>query len=45
MTLAMRARAVIPLHHQMATWAMKQGLAYDGRTDEYTFAHAVRAQP
>ena len=38
MTLAMRDHAVIPLHHQIATWAMRRDLAYAARTDEYTFA-------
>ena len=44
MRLAMRDLAVIPLHHQVATWAMKKGLAYAPRTDEFTFAHHVRAR-
>ena len=43
-TLALRTFGLIPLHHQVATWAMKQGLAYDGRTDEYTLAQHVRAK-
>ncbi|MBL8377022.1 MAG: ABC transporter substrate-binding protein [Burkholderiales bacterium] len=43
-TLALRNYGVIPVHHQIATWAMKRGLAYDGRTDEFTFAHFVRAR-
>ena len=42
MTLAMRDVAVIPLHHQIATWAMRKDLAYAARTDEYTFAHHFR---
>ncbi|MCX7891601.1 MAG: ABC transporter substrate-binding protein [Burkholderiales bacterium] len=42
MTVAMREHAVIPLHHQMATWAMRKELAYRPRTDEYTFAFAFR---
>jgi peptide/nickel transport system substrate-binding protein len=42
MRAAMQARAVIPLHHQVATWAMRKDLAYTGRTDEYTLAHHVR---
>jgi peptide/nickel transport system substrate-binding protein len=42
MTLAMRDLAVIPVHHQIATWAMKTGLTYTARTDEFTFAHHVR---
>ena len=42
MRVAMRDLAVIPLHHQVATWAMKRSLAYTPRTDEFTFAHHVR---
>jgi len=40
----MRDYAVIPLHHQIATWAMKRSLAYAPRTDEFTFAHQIRAK-
>ena len=42
MRVAMRDYAVIPLHHQIATWAMKKALLYAPRTDEFTFAHHVR---
>ncbi len=42
MRLAMRDYAAIPLHHQLATWAMKSSLAYAPRTDEFTFAHHFR---
>jgi len=42
MTLAMKDTAVIPLHHQLVSWAMKKPLAYAARTDEFTFAHHVR---
>jgi peptide/nickel transport system substrate-binding protein len=42
MRAAMQDYAVIPLHHQVATWAMKKGLTYSPRTDEFTFAHHVR---
>ncbi|MEO7404901.1 MAG: ABC transporter substrate-binding protein [Burkholderiales bacterium] len=42
MTIAMRDYAVIPVHHQIATWAMRAGLKYSGRTDEYTFGHQVK---
>ena len=42
MTIAMRDLAVIPIHHQIATWAMRAGLKYAGRTDEYVFAHQIR---
>jgi peptide/nickel transport system substrate-binding protein len=42
MTLAMKDSAVIPLHHQLVSWAMKKSLDYTGRTDEFSFAHHVR---
>ncbi|HMH16518.1 MAG TPA: ABC transporter substrate-binding protein [Burkholderiales bacterium] len=44
MRMAMRDYAVIPLHHQFATWAMKKSLSYKPRTDEFTFAHHFRPQ-
>jgi len=44
MILAMSDLAVIPIHHQIATWAAKRGLDYQARTDEYTFAHHVIAK-
>ena len=31
--------ALIPLYHQLVTWAMKKHLTYTARTDEFTFAH------
>lgn len=37
--LALKDQALIPLHHQIATWAMKRKLRYLPRVDEYTFAH------
>ena len=42
MRAAMTDAAVIPLHHQVATWAMKTSLDYTPRTDEYTLARDVR---
>jgi peptide/nickel transport system substrate-binding protein len=44
MRVAMRDYAVILLHHQMTTWAMKKSLTYAPRTDEFTFAHHVKAR-
>ncbi len=38
-TLAMNDLAFIPLHHQVVSWAMRSGLNYAPRTDEFTFAH------
>jgi peptide/nickel transport system substrate-binding protein len=43
-TLALKDVPVILLHHQLASWAMKKGIAYTPRTDEYTFAHHFRPQ-
>lgn len=40
---AMDDYAVIPSHHQIATWALRKGLEYKGRIDEFTFAHEVRS--
>lgn len=36
--------ALIPLHHQMATWAMRKGLSYRARTDEFTLAQYFTAE-
>ncbi len=44
MDVAMKDIAVIPLHHQVAIWALRRPLAYRGRTDEFTLAHHVRIQ-
>ncbi|MCC7045263.1 MAG: ABC transporter substrate-binding protein [Alphaproteobacteria bacterium] len=33
---------IIPLHYQINSWAMKKGLTYVARTDEYTLAHEVK---
>ena len=37
--LAASDTAFIPLHYQVAVWAMKSNLSYAARTDEFTFAH------
>ena len=42
--LAYSDMALIPLYHQVATWAMKQNINYVPRTDEYTFAHNFKLQ-
>lgn len=44
MKVAMDDVAVIPLYHQYATWAMRKGLQYTARTDEFTFAHQFHPQ-
>lgn len=38
---AMRDTAIIPLYHQIASWALRRDLRYVARTDEYTFAFDV----
>jgi peptide/nickel transport system substrate-binding protein len=43
-TLALRDQAIVPLHHQVVTWAMRSGIAYAPRTDEFTLAHRFRPQ-
>ncbi|MFT4174020.1 MAG: ABC transporter substrate-binding protein [Rhodocyclaceae bacterium] len=42
--LALKDYALIPLHHQYATWAVKQGIRYTPRVDEFTFAHQFTPQ-
>lgn len=39
MELAMNDQAVIPLHHQFASWAMRSGIGYVARLDEFSLAH------
>ncbi|GAC1410906.1 MAG: ABC transporter substrate-binding protein [Burkholderiaceae bacterium] len=36
---ALQDNAIVPLHYQLATWAMRKGLSYKPRIDEFTFAH------
>lgn len=35
-------QALIPLHHEMSTWALRKGLEYTGRSDQATYAFEVR---
>jgi peptide/nickel transport system substrate-binding protein len=42
MGLAMKDYGVIPVHHQLVSWAMKKNLDYAARTDEFTFAQHVK---
>jgi peptide/nickel transport system substrate-binding protein len=43
--LAMTTEAIIPLHFQATTWAARQGIAIEPRTDERTFAASFRPVP
>jgi peptide/nickel transport system substrate-binding protein len=45
MSLAMKNYGVIPVHHQLVSWAMKKNLDYAARTDEFTFAQHVKPVP
>jgi len=38
MAVAMKETPVIPMYHQVVTWAMRQGIDYPGRVDEFTLA-------
>jgi peptide/nickel transport system substrate-binding protein len=38
--IAMRDKAIMPLHWQVALWGMTKNLSYVPRADEYTLAHA-----
>lgn len=42
MATAVQDYAIIPLHHQYASWALRKGLHYKARTDEFTFAHQFK---
>ena len=44
MGAAIKDYAVLPTHYQYASWAMKKGLSYPGRIDEFTFAHQVKPE-
>ena len=43
---ALKDNPVIPMHHEIVSWAMKKGLSYPGRVDQFTFAwQYTRAGP
>jgi peptide/nickel transport system substrate-binding protein len=42
--IAIGELGIIPIHHQISTWATRKGFTYTPRTDEYTLAHLFRAQ-
>lgn len=39
--MAMQDFAILPLHFEVATWAMRKGLDYDARLDGYTLPQGV----
>ena len=42
--IAMTELGIIPIHHQINTWATRKGVTYSARTDEYTLAFLFRPQ-
>jgi peptide/nickel transport system substrate-binding protein len=42
--IAIGELGIVPLHHQVNTWAMRKAIAYTPRTDEYTLAFLFRPQ-
>jgi peptide/nickel transport system substrate-binding protein len=42
--IAIGELGIIPLHHQINTWATRKGVVYTPRTDEYTLAFLFRPQ-
>ena len=40
--LVMEDVGIVPLHFELASWALKRGLTYPGRADQNTFAHQVK---
>jgi len=39
--IGMADAAIIPLHLQIAIWGLRDGLRYQARSDNYTFAFDV----
>ncbi|HYH18204.1 MAG TPA: ABC transporter substrate-binding protein [Azospirillum sp.] len=42
--IAMQDAGLLPLYHEVSTWAMRRGLSYVPRVDEYTLAAEVKAE-
>lgn len=40
-TLVMDSHGIIPIHYELTTWALKPGLSYEARADQYTLGHLV----
>jgi peptide/nickel transport system substrate-binding protein len=40
--MAIETGAIIPLHYQVNAWALRKGLSYEPRTDEWTLGQYVR---
>ncbi|HEY0837875.1 MAG TPA: ABC transporter substrate-binding protein [Azospirillum sp.] len=42
--MAMQDAALLPLYHEVSTWAMRRGLSYLPRIDEFTLAVEVKSE-
>lgn len=42
MEIGMEDVGLIPIHYQLNTWAMKKGITYEARSDEYTLATSTK---
>ncbi|HYD65783.1 ABC transporter substrate-binding protein [Azospirillum sp.] len=42
--MAMQDAALLPLYHEVSTWAMRRGLSYVPRVDEFTLATEVKPE-
>ena len=40
--LAMADYAILPLHYEVTSWAVRKGLTYEPRADQYTLAKSIR---
>lgn len=40
-SVLMDAYGIIPIHYEMTTWAVRDGLEYEARADQYTLAYRV----
>jgi peptide/nickel transport system substrate-binding protein len=41
--LVMKDYGILPLHYEVTSWAVRKGLTYEPRTDQYTLAKSVRS--
>ena len=41
--VAMEDYAILPLHYEVTPWALRKGLTYDARADQYTLATGVKS--
>ena len=42
--IAMQEYALVPIHHEIATWAARYGIAYEHGALDSTFLHHIRMQ-